>query len=61
MVHEDGPVVTAHTSSALAHLGNIAFRPGRVLEFDPATERFKGDEEANGMLTRTYRVPSWCR
>ena len=56
MVHEDGPVETAHPSSALAHLGNIAFRPGRVLEFDPATERFKGDEEANGMLTGGWRA-----
>jgi hypothetical protein len=53
----NGPVETAHTASALAHLGNIAFRLGRVLEFDPATETFKGDEEANAMLTRAYRAP----
>ncbi len=53
----NGPVETAHTSSALAHLGNIAYRLGRVLDFDPATERFRGDEEADRMLTRPYRAP----
>jgi predicted dehydrogenase len=53
----NGPVETAHYSSALAHLGNIAFRLGRQLEFDPKTERFPHDEEANAMLTREYRAP----
>ena len=53
----NGPVETAHTSSALAHLGNIAYRLGRVLTFDPATEQFVGDKEANGMLSRHYRKP----
>lgn len=53
----NGPVETAHLSSALAHLGNISFRLGRMLEFDPETERFKNDEEANAMLTREYREP----
>ena len=53
----NGPVETAHTSSALAHLGNIAFRLGRVLDFDPSKERFDHDEEANDMLTRKYRAP----
>ena len=54
---QNGPVETAHLSSALAHLGNIAFRLGRVLNFDPATEKFVGDKEANPMLTRQYRAP----
>ncbi len=52
-----GPVETAHTSSALAHLGNIAYRLGRRLKFDPASETFPGDSEANAMLTRDYRRP----
>jgi len=52
-----GPVETAHLSSGLAHLGNIAYRLGRVLNFDPKTERFKGDAEADAMLTREYRSP----
>lgn len=53
----NGPVETAHLSSALAHLGNIAYRVGRVLTFDPATEQFVGDKDANAMLTRHYRKP----
>jgi hypothetical protein len=50
-------VETAHLASSLAHLGNISYRLGRQLQFDPATERFVGDEEANKMLTRNYRAP----
>ncbi|MDX9866809.1 MAG: Gfo/Idh/MocA family oxidoreductase [Kiritimatiellia bacterium] len=44
-------------SCALIHLGNIAFRLGRTLTFDPDTLRFPGDAEANAMLTREYRAP----
>ncbi len=53
----NGPVETAHLSSALAHLGNISYRLGRQLKFDPDIERFEGDDEANDMLTRDYREP----
>jgi len=53
----NGPVETAHTSSALAHLGNISYRLGRQLKFDPAAEKFVGDDEADAMLTRKYREP----
>jgi predicted dehydrogenase len=52
-----GPVETAHLSSGLAHLGNIAYRLGRVLDFDPKSERFNNDAEADAMLTREYRSP----
>ncbi len=51
----NGPVETAHLSSALAHLGNIAYRLDRVLEFDPKSETFVNDPEADKMLTRNYR------
>lgn len=44
-----------HVSTALCHLGNIATRLGRVLEFDRAKELFVGDDEASRMLKRTYR------
>lgn len=44
-------------SCALIHLGNIAYRLGRTLEFDPETKKFKNDTEANLMLTRNYRAP----
>lgn len=52
-----GPVETAHYSSGLAHLGNIAYRLDRKLKFDPQTERFVDDKEADAMLTREYRHP----
>jgi predicted dehydrogenase len=44
-------------SCAVMHLGNISYRLGRTLEFDPKTMRFPHDEEANRMLTREYRAP----
>jgi predicted dehydrogenase len=54
---QNGPVETAHLSSALAHLGNISYRLGRQLDFDPKTERFVSDKQADAMLTRKYRKP----
>ncbi len=53
----DGPVETAHLASGLAHLGNISYRLGRELEFDPESERFPHDDEANQLLTENYRAP----
>jgi len=44
-------------SCALIHLGNISYRLGRTLEFNPETMKFKNDPEANLMLTRDYRAP----
>lgn len=51
----NGPVETAHLSSGLAHLGNIAYRLDRVLTFNPSSETFVNDPEADKMLTRDYR------
>ncbi|NQU53759.1 MAG: Gfo/Idh/MocA family oxidoreductase [Bacteroidetes bacterium] len=51
----NGPVETAHLSSGLAHLGNIAYRTGKVLNFNPETEKFVNDPEADAMLSRNYR------
>lgn len=46
-----------HLSSTLSHLANVAYYTGRTLQFDPKTERFVGDDEANKLLTRPYRAP----
>jgi hypothetical protein len=51
------PLEDGHLSTTLCHLGNISYRVGRSVKFDGATERFDGDEEANNLLSRTYRVP----
>ena len=45
-----------HLSTALPHLGNIAYRVGRTLRFDGKTETFPGEAEANALLTRAYRA-----
>jgi len=50
-------IVEGHRSAALSHLANIAYRTGRTLRFDPNTERFLNDEEANRLLRREYRAP----
>jgi predicted dehydrogenase len=47
----------AHFSCALTHLGNIAYRVGRVLKFDPKTETFPSDREASELLSKEYRKP----
>jgi hypothetical protein len=46
---------TAHLSASLCHLGNIAIRTGRSLNFDPGREQVLGDEEANALVRRKYR------
>ena len=47
-----------HISSTLCHLGNISCRVGnRRLVFDPKTETFPGDAEANRFVKRSYRHP----
>ena len=48
-------ILEGHRSVALIHLANIALRTGRSLDFDPKTNQIKGDEEANRLLSRTYR------
>jgi predicted dehydrogenase len=46
-----------HVASSYTHLGNIAWRVGRKLRFNQATQSFIGDHEADKMLGRTYRAP----
>jgi hypothetical protein len=41
----------------LIHLGNISYRLGRTLYFDPKTLTCVGDAQANAMFTRQYRPP----
>ncbi|HUT92550.1 MAG TPA: Gfo/Idh/MocA family oxidoreductase [Thermoguttaceae bacterium] len=47
----------AHRAHTIAHCANLCLRLGRKLEWDPAAERFVGDDEANRLLERTMRVP----
>jgi predicted dehydrogenase len=46
-----------HRSASICHLGNTAMRLGRKAKYDPATETFPGDPEANAYLARAPRSP----
>jgi len=50
-------ILEGHRSAALCHLANISYRLGRSLTFNPDTEKFVNDPEADGFLTREYRKP----
>lgn len=52
-----GDIREAFYSCALVHLGNISYRLGRSLEFDPVKMKFINDAEADAMLSRQYRYP----
>jgi myo-inositol 2-dehydrogenase / D-chiro-inositol 1-dehydrogenase len=46
-----------HRSATVCHLGTIALRLGRKVEWDPVAESFKNDEKASAMLSRDMRKP----
>lgn len=48
-------IEVGQTSVLLCHLGNIAYRAGRVVNFDPETKKIVGDEEAASLWGREYR------
>jgi predicted dehydrogenase len=48
---------SAVRTDTVCHLSDIAMRLSRRLSWDPKTERFIGDEQANRMLTRSMRSP----
>jgi predicted dehydrogenase len=50
------PAEVGHRSATICHLGNIGYRLGRPLKWDPAKERFVGDAAADRELTREPRA-----
>jgi predicted dehydrogenase len=50
-------IATGHLSTAMMHLGNIAYRTGRKLVFNGENEKFVSDKEADAYLTRKFRKP----
>lgn len=44
-------------STTICHLGNIAYMLKRPLQWDPVTERFTNDAQANRLLDRPRRAP----
>lgn len=53
--HPNADVEIGHRSATLVHLGNIATRLGRTLNFDPTREQILNDPEANALTRRQYR------
>jgi len=49
--------LNAHRSCTLVNLGVIAARLGRTLHYDPAAQRFRDDETANGFIHQPMRAP----
>ena len=50
-------ILQGHLSTSLAQLATISYRTGRKLIFNPETEKFVNDAEADRFLTRKYREP----
>jgi predicted dehydrogenase len=48
-------VEVGHRSVSVCHLGVIAMRLGRLLQWDPKEEQFVGDDEANSWVAREMR------
>lgn len=50
-------VDVGHRVTTVAHLGNLAVRTGRSIEYDAANMKIVGNDEANAMIMRPYRSP----
>ncbi|MCG3195787.1 MAG: Gfo/Idh/MocA family oxidoreductase [Candidatus Omnitrophica bacterium] len=50
-------VEVGHRSVTVCHLGNIAIRLGRKIQWDPEKEEIVGDPEAHDWMTRPQRHP----
>ena len=48
-------VETGHRTATVCNIGNIAYRLKRRLEWNPITEQFKNDAEANALLGRPMK------
>ncbi len=57
--HEEltADIEEGHRSTTVCHLAKISARLGRSVHFDPQTERFVDDPEADTFLKRDYREP----
>ena len=51
-------VEIGHRSATVCHLGNIAVRLGRKIQWDPAAEKMIGDEEAAARRRACHRLGS---
>ncbi len=63
IIHKRPPnaeIEVGFRSAALCHLGNIAARVQRVIQFDGQEGAIIGDAEAHRLLSRSYRSGHWA-
>jgi hypothetical protein len=51
------PAEIGHRCCTVLHMGTIAMTLGRKLRWDPDTEQFVNDPQANRLLSRPMRAP----
>ncbi|WP_423128964.1 Gfo/Idh/MocA family protein [Gaoshiqia sp. Z1-71] len=51
------PVEIGHRACSVCLISHVAMKLSRKLEWDPKTEKFKNDDEANTFLSRPQRAP----
>jgi predicted dehydrogenase len=51
------PIEVAHRSCSACLIHHIAMKLKRKVQWDPVKERFRNDDDANGMLSRAQRFP----
>jgi hypothetical protein len=51
----NAPIEEGQKSTMLCHLGNIAYRTGHTLKFDPQTKTIVDDRRAHSLWKREYR------
>ena len=49
--------INGHRSCTIVNMGIVALQLNRTLEFDPVTEQFINDEEANRLVDQPMRAP----
>ena len=48
-------IAEGQKSTVLCHLGNIAWRTGHTINFDPQERKILGDKDASALVSRAYR------
>jgi predicted dehydrogenase len=48
-------IAEGQKSTVLCHLGNIAWRTGHTVNFDPKERKIVGDKDASALVSRAYR------
>ncbi len=51
------PIESAANTAIVCQMGNVAWRTGRKVHWDAKKGRFKGDAQANALITPRYRAP----